>query len=114
MSRKLERHPICSTNITRGVVATIFPIDPMATKIPASEAKIRGLNHKVKSLYDPIKLQAIPTPSSARPAAPITNESAQEKITAPTTPIIERTVIMLLGPNLSSNRLMGIWVRANA
>ncbi len=79
-----------------------------------SVANLKGPNQRVKSLKDPIRLQAIPIPSINRPRTSISSELAHAKMSAPMTATRDKTVMVFLGPIRSRYIPMGIWVKAKA
>jgi hypothetical protein len=113
-SENVQRQPIQPTRSASGVVAVRLPTVPMDTTSAERVANRSGLNQRVNSLKAPIRLQAIPMPSSTRPAVRAARESPQAKTSAPTTATPERAVMVRRGPTRSRNMPMGIWVRAKA
>ena len=106
------RQPIHRTISTKGVEDTRFPAMPMDTKTADRVANHLGENHVVISFKDPMKLHAMPIPNSSLPVAAVETVSDHANVSAPNTPMMERMVMVALGPTRSRNIPMGIWVRA--
>jgi hypothetical protein len=95
-----------------GEAAKILPNVPIEIIIPESVANFSGGYLIMKTLNEPIRIEAIPIPIKTLPKKATKNDSAKAKRNAPKAPVNEKEVMIMREPILSSMGPIGIWNKA--